>query len=499
MNYKITRKLVLFIVSLLLLFSVLMSVVFARLFSEHTLEYHQEDLKIRAEAIASNLTEFLNSSTSSGSMGMGGMGGMGMGMNGMKGYMPYLRGLEQVAMGNVWIVDRNASVIYESKGLEIESQELPPTANEIIEKALSGSTSFSETFSDFIGIKSLTVGVPILDDDKEVIGAVLLHAPVNNIDSSILSGLNILFISAAIALVLAILLGTLFSLKFIAPIKKINKAAYKLSEGDYSTRTQVIQNDEIGDLAKTVDQLALRLDEASRESSRLEQSRRDFIASVSHELRTPVTVLRGSLEALKDGIIEDEEQKKQYQDQMFQEVLSLQRLVDDLLSLTKLQNPDFKISKELLNLSEVLSDGVDAMKLVSADKEISLSLANPYAFIPFSGDYGRLRQMFMAVLDNAIKFSPKRSSIDIEVIDQATKTVVKIRDYGIGMEEKVKAHIFDKFFQTSTSENLKGTGLGLSIVNEIALRHQVSIDVESRKAEGTVFTFTFLKEINPAG
>lgn len=499
MNYKITRKLVLFIVSLLLLFSVLMSVVFARLFSEHTLEYHQEDLKIRAEAIASNLTEFLNSSTSSGSMGMGGMGGMGMGMNGMKGYMPYLRGLEQVAMGNVWIVDRNASVIYESKGLEIESQELPPTANEIIEKALSGSTSFSETFSDFIGIKSLTVGVPILDDDKEVIGAVLLHAPVNNIDSSILSGLNILFISAAIALVLAILLGTLFSLKFIAPIKKINKAAYKLSEGDYSTRTQVIQNDEIGDLAKTVDQLALRLDEASRESSRLEQSRRDFIASVSHELRTPVTVLRGSLEALKDGIIEDEEQKKQYQDQMFQEVLSLQRLVDDLLSLTKLQNPDFKISKELLNLSEVLSDGVDAMKLVSADKEISLSLANPYAFIPFSGDYGRLRQMFMAVLDNAIKFSPKRSSIDIEVIDQATKAVVKIRDYGIGMEEKVKAHIFDKFFQTSTSENLKGTGLGLSIVNEIALRHQVSIDVESRKGEGTVFTFTFLKEKNPAG
>lgn len=496
MNYKITRKLVLFIVSLLLLFSVLMSVVFACLFSEHTLEYHQEDLKIRAEAIASNLTEFLNSSTSSGSMGMG---GMGMGMNGMKGYMPYLRGLEQVAMGNVWIVDRNASIIYESKGLEIESQELPPTANEIIEKALSGSTSFSETFSDFIGIKSLTVGVPILDDDKEVIGAVLLHAPVNNIDSSILSGLNILFISAAIALVLAILLGTLFSLKFIAPIKKINKAAYKLSEGDYSTRTQVIQNDEIGDLAKTVDQLALRLDEASRESSRLEQSRRDFIASVSHELRTPVTVLRGSLEALKDGIIEDEEQKKQYQDQMFQEVLSLQRLVDDLLSLTKLQNPDFKISKELLNLSEVLSDGVDAMKLVSADKEISLSLANPYAFIPFSGDYGRLRQMFMAVLDNAIKFSPKRSSIDIEVIDQATKTVVKIRDYGIGMEEKVKAHIFDKFFQISTSENLKGTGLGLSIVNEIALRHQVSIDVESRKGEGTVFTFTFLKEKNPAG
>ena len=182
---------------------------------------------------------------------------------------------------------------------------------------------------------------------------------------------------------------------------------------------------------------------------------------------------------------------------MFQEVLSLQRLVDDLLSLTKLQNPDFKISKELLNLSEVLSDGVDAMKLLGADKEISLSLSNPYTFIPFTGDYGRLRQMFMAILDNAIKFSPNRSSVDIEVGEQTGRTIVKIRDHGIGMEEKVKAHIFEKFYQTSTTENLKGTGLGLSIVKEIALRHDIAIDVESRKGEGTVFSFTFPKEKAP--
>ena len=78
--------------------------------------------------------------------------------------------------------------------------------------------------------------------------------------------------------------------------------------------------------------------------------------------------------------------------------------------------------------------------------------------------------------------------------EQHGRTIVKIRDHGIGMEEKVKAHIFEKFYQTSTTENLKGTGLGLSIVNEIAIRHHVSIHVESRKGEGTVFSFTFPKE-----
>lgn len=488
MNYKITRKLVLFIVSLLLLFSVLMSVVFARLFSEHTLEYHKEDLQVRAEAIAVNLSDFLSASGTSGSMGMG------MGMNGMRGYMPYLRGLEQVAMGNVWITDENASVIYESKGLEIESRELPISANEIIGKALSGEVSFSETFSDFIGVKSLTVGVPIFDSQKDVLGAVLLHAPVNNIDSSILSGLSILFLSAFIALILAVLLGTLFSIKFVAPIKKINTAAYKLFQGDYATRTEVMQHDEIGDLAKTVDELALRLEEASKESSRLEQSRRDFIASVSHELRTPVTVLRGSLEALKDGIITEEAIRIQYQDQMFQEVLSLQRLVDDLLSLTKLQNPDFKISKELLNLSEVLSDSVDAMKLLSADKKIHLNLVNPIPFLPYTGDYGRLRQMFMAVLDNAIKFSQKNSPIEILAEKHKGHVTIEIRDHGIGMEEHAVSRIFDKFYQTSSSENLKGTGLGLSIVKEIAARHGVTMDVTSRKGEGTQFRFIFPEE-----
>lgn len=489
MNYKITRKLVLFIVSLLILFSVLMSMVFAQLFSEHTLDYHKEDLEIRAEAIASNLREYLKPSGNSGGMGMG----MSMGM-GMKGYMPFLRGLEQVAMGNVWIVDQNASLIYESKGREIESGALPDSANEIISKALSGTVAFSETFSDFIGIKSLTVGVPVLDEKQTVIGAVLLHAPVNNIESSILSGLNIFLLSSAVALVLAVILGILFSLKFIAPIKKINTAAYKLYEGDYSVKTQVTQKDEIGDLAKTVDELALRLDEASKESARLEQSRRDFIASVSHELRTPVTVLRGSLEALRDGVIEDGLQRTQYQDQMFQEVLSLQRLVDDLLSLTKLQNPDFKISFEYLNLSEVLSDSVDAMKMLGMEKNITMKLEGLPAFIPFKGDYGRLRQMFIAVLDNALKFSRRDSSVDILVTDHGKEATVTIRDYGIGMGEEEKEHIFEKFYQASSTENYKGTGLGLSIVKEIAQRHAVKIHVDSGIGKGTRFSFTFLKE-----
>lgn len=102
--------------------------------------------------------------------------------------------------------------------------------------------------------------------------------------------------------------------------------------------------------------------------------------------------------------------------------------------------------------------------------------------------------MFLAVLDNAIKFSSENSTVDILVEQISEKTVISVIDHGIGMSEEEEAHIFDKFFQTSTSENLKGSGLGLAIVREIAQRHKIAIEVESTKGVGTIIRFTFIPE-----
>lgn len=488
MNYKITQKLVLFVSSLLIIFSLIMGLSFTLMFRKSTMDYHKADMQKRAEVIAESLSEYLeaDSEPNRGGMGMGGMN-----MTTMRGFMPYLNVIDDIAMSDVWIVDDNEELILKGHGADLNYKELPESANVVVEEALKGNIYFSEEFSDLLGARTLTVGAPVRSDTEKTIAVVLLHAPITGMESVIYSGLQILVISTLFALFLSILLTILLSSKFVKPLKQMTKTAGRLSEGDYSVKTQVKQNDEIGDLAETLDILSERLDQASKESERLEQTRRDFISSISHELRTPVTVLRGSLEALKDKVIRDPDQIEEYHEQMFTEILALQRLVDDLLSLTKLQNPDFRMQMERLNLTEVLNDVVRSMKTISSKRNISLVYDNPNETLLFKGDYGRIRQMITAVIDNAIKFSSSEGQVKIGVKASDNKCLVSVEDHGKGITAEDLQHIFERFYRHKDADYVSGTGLGLAIVQEIAQRHDIVIDVESTPNETTVFTFTF--------
>lgn len=138
-----------------------------------------------------------------------------------------------------------------------------------------------------------------------------------------------------------------FSWKFTKPLNKMRLVAEKMSEHDYTERCNIDQKDEIGQLAQTLDGLGERLLEADQASKKLEQLRRDFIANISHELRTPVTVIRGSLEALCDRIVTEPQEVEDYHRQMLAETLFLQRLINDLLDLSRLQNTDFRSKRNL--------------------------------------------------------------------------------------------------------------------------------------------------------
>lgn len=482
MKYRITQKLVLLITSLLLIFSVIMGLSFSVLFNRHMVDFHRDDMAKRAEIIASTFSEYLGTTS--------GTGGHGMGMSGMRGFMPYLQVIDDIAMGDVWIVDENEEFILMGRTSQINYRELPEAASEVIEAAMEGKISFSEDFSDVLGVRTLTVGAPV-PDETQTQAVVLLHAPIGGLESVTLSGLRIFAVSSLVALVLSSMLAVILSMKFVRPLKKMTAAASRLGEGDYSAKTDIRQNDEIGDLALTLDTLSERLDEASRESERLEQSRRDFIASISHELRTPVTVLRGSLEALKDKVIRDPKLVEEYHNQMHLEILALQRLVDDLLSLTKLQNPDFKMQMEDVNLSEVLSDVVRSMGTVAKERDITILYNNPYDFLSYHGDYGRLRQMIMAVLDNAVKFSRHSGKVSVDVSCREDECRIMVEDNGQGIQKEDLDRVFERFYRHKGAETFTGTGLGLSIVKEIADRHGIHIGVSSEPEVKTVFTFTF--------
>jgi len=216
----------------------------------------------------------------------------------------------------------------------------------------------------------------------------------------------------------------------------------------------------------------------------------DFFANVSHELRTPITVVRAYTESLVDGVVEEESTKQQYYEKMLLECKSMERLVGDLLILAKMQNPDFVIDKEPVNLTQVFDDILKTVRTMGMKKRISVCLENDHTVQLMYGDYDRLRQMFLVICDNAIKFSKEDSTIYISVT-RGEKLRISIRDEGIGIDGDELSSIFDKFYKSKLRQNAKGSGLGLAIARQIALKHGGTIEVFSTISVGTEFVFSF--------
>lgn len=478
MQNRIAIKLTLFFSAVLLVFALVIGSVFAALFENHTIQLRKEDLQNKAVSMSQTLSDLMSGNYSG---GMGGMMGKGMG-----GYGMYLRLLDKIAMTDVWVVDENLQLV--TSGNMAYSgyryTDLPQGAEAVVQEVFKGKTTFSESFSAMLDTPAITVGTPIVIEGK-IAGALLMHASVKGMDEASAQGINILTISIAAALVLAVILSVILAFAFTRPLKKMKATALQLVEGNYSARTEVRQKDEIGQLAETIDTLSLRLEQASHESEQLEKLRREFIANISHELRTPVTVLRASLEALCDGVVSSPKQVTDYHQQMLKDSVFLERLVNDLLDLSRLQNHDFKIEMQKLNWCDVLSDAVRSIRQAAQRKGIEVKLQMDTSVYPSEGDYGRLRQMLLIVLDNAVKFSPEGQTI--EVFKQGG--TITIRDHGPGIAEKDLPYVFDRFYKVKTEQNKNGTGLGLAIAKQIADRHHIQLTVNSEIGKGTEFIF----------
>lgn len=476
MKNKIAVKLMLYFFMILLLFSVIISSVFMTLFRNHTVEVYKNDMEKRAVAISETLSNYISTS---------GYEGMG---NRQAGQAMYLRFLGDIAMTDVWIVDEDLNLIALKpiNNTQYNYADLPDDAGIVVAEAFKGKNTFSEGFSDLLNTPTLTVGAPI-KSGGEVVGVLLLHSPVEGMTNATAQGYGILAISIIAALLLSILLAAVFTASFTRPLKKMKTSAIELAEGNYSAKTGVIQNDEIGELAAIIDVLSDRLDKASHESEKLENLRRDFVANISHELRTPITVIRGSLEALNDGIVTEPEQVKNYYSQMLSESRLLQNLVSDLLDLSRLQNLDFKMEMREVNLRDIIGDVVRSAQTMADSKQITISQETDTQVFAIHGDYSRLRQMIFIILDNAVKFSPAGESVTVSLKGRTLSVI----DHGTGIPEKDIPYIFDRFYKVRSENNKNGTGLGLAIAKQIALRHNIKISVSSEIDKGSIFSFEF--------
>ena len=484
---KITRRLGAYFFIALTVFALVVAVVFTVLFQQQSIDAHRDVVARYASSLAGVLS---SGTTNSSTNGMGMSMGMGSG-----GYGAYVRFIGEVSNTDIWVVDRSGrpSEGTSAHGMmttgQVNVSAVPAEATNVMANALRGSATSENAKENFLAKPEIIVGAPIASQGS-VVGAVIMRSQVDGVNAAVGRSLMLLALSMLIAMMAALLLTVPLSYSFTRPLSKMKDTAVSLADNDYEARAQVVQNDEIGELAHTLDILAQRLDEASRESEQLDQMRRDFIVNISHELRTPVTVMRGSLEALSDGVVSDPEKVKDYHREMLSEAKHLERLVNDLLELSRLQNAQFNIEKETINLKDVVQDAVRSATRLAHNHQVTLDVSLD-DLNSFEGDYDRLRQMILTVLDNAIKFTPQGSTVSIH----AHGHELSVSDEGPGIDEEELPQIFERFYKTRSAENFSGTGLGLAIASEIAQRHDIEIIASNRESGGAKFTFVFPDKI----
>ena len=482
-SFSITLRLMLLFSLLLVTFTLIVGVAYNAQMREATIHHYGQTMQRDAHAISQNLAEIIAPSSSN----YDALDETRLIVS-EETLTPYLAFIEQLTNCSVYLVNTHHDVTGYFSGVvqTIKNPLLPAYLEQSIALGFMGKTPFIHAEID--GEVHLTTCMPVMNAQSQVLGVVLLESTLREQGFAQVPSATILTNSALFSFVLSVLLAFVFSSMFTRPISRLPRLALSLAGGRYETRTQIQRADEIGSLAHSMDILAERLEESRRRDDLLKKQQQTFFATVSHELRTPVTVIRGSLEALSDGIVQGEENIRKYYAQMLAESRWLQRLIADLLELSRLQNPEYTLTMTPINLSELLGDVAMSAHALCEQKNIRLSCREPDAEPIFTGDYSRLRQMLLAVVDNSVKFTPPGKYLFLSL--QADPCAIIIADEGVGIAEGDIEHIFDRF-RHARDASRESTGLGLSIVKEIANRHGVTIDVKSRQGQGTIFTFTF--------
>lgn len=476
MKNKIAKRLTKYFAWAMLLFALLVGMLFSLMFARHTADVTKRDLCAHAESIAETIAHFTE--------------GCEQGKCKGGGFKAYMRYIGDVAMSELYLLDARGEIVLLGE-MEMPKMPLGQQALEMAVRVFESNEVISSGFSlNPFQPEEMIVCAPVPDGQGGVRYALAMRMKVNSIAHTLTDAFYMLTACLLIAMTIAMIVSRCLSRRFVTPLHKMMDAAMRMAQGDYSAKTHVAQQDEIGVLAAHIDELADKLDEAQRERSRFDQMRQDFFSDISHELRTPIAVIKGNMELLREGMMEDTAQKKKCYEHLCTDVDHLQRLVGDMLELSRLQNTQFHIEMETINLADVLSDSVRAMRRRAEEKKIAIrmDMMQPFAVM---GDYGRLRQLMIILLDNAVKFSPEGAAVHVEIRQEKETCEVTVADHGCGIEPDAIQHIFDRYFHRPSDLNRSGTGLGLPIAREIALRHGIEISCRSTPGEGARFRVAF--------
>ena len=331
----------------------------------------------------------------------------------------------------------------------------------------------------------LYAAAPIYANNGQIVGIVYIATPLPA--TGLPTNIILQLIGAILlAVLLASLAGSFLARQIAKPLEELAKAAKTISSGNFNTRTPTDTDiAELHSLSQTFNGMA----ESLRQS---DEAKKAFIADVTHELRTPLTVIKGTIETLEDGALDDHEGRGPLLTSMQHETDRLIRLVNELLVLTRADAGSLKLEIQPLDLGELAKQRCDVLSNLATGQGINLKVVNEInQNTHVLGDPDRLSQILDNLLDNAIRHSPKDSAITISIKEENSGISCSVIDEGDGIPQEHLPFIFERFYRVDKSRdrNRGGTGLGLAITRALIHAQGGSITAQSEVGLGTTIKF----------
>jgi len=379
------------------------------------------------------------------------------------------------------LVDERGTVLVDSAGGE---QGAGLAADPLVAEALAG--RFASRVEQSGPDPAMYVAQPVLAEGR-LVGAVYLSQPLRDAVAVVRDLRQLWLASTAGALALSAIVGLLLSGAIAGPLRRLTAAAGAVARGDLEQQVPVSSRDELGRLSRAFNDMTAQL-RAAR------QMQTDFVANVSHELRTPLTAVKGTVETLRDGAMDDPAVRDRFLETVENETDRLVRLVNDLLILSRADSDALDLRRRPLDVAHLAQTTAARLEPQAAARGLALAVEAEPGLPPALADADRIEQVLVNLLDNAVKYSRAPGRIDVLVgrADSAGQLCVQVRDEGIGIPAADLPRIGERFYRADRARSREegGSGLGLAIARALVEAHGGRLWLESQEGRGTVASFT---------
>ncbi len=388
----------------------------------------------------------------------------------------YIETFQDKAKMEIMALGRDGRVFITSTGFEPDHEQPMPD----YQIALGSSDDSGKWVGELnTGEKVMAVTRVVRNENGGLVGSVRYMVSMERADQQTLTIVIFLTVAALFIMLLLTFSGVYFIRSILVPVRQVTESARQIAQGDFEVRIEKARDDEIGGLCDTINDMAGELGAAER-------MKNEFISSVSHELRTPLTAIKGWAETLRSGA--DPATEERGMDVIIRESERLSGLVEELLDFSRLQNGRMQLVCERMDILAELDEAVYLFTERARTEKKELIYEENISLAPVYGDRNRLKQVFVNIIDNALKYTGEGGSVTVSSELTGERVQVIIADTGCGIPKEHLPNVKKKFYKAN--QLVRGSGIGLAVADEIVSMHEGTLELESTEGEGTAVTIS---------